>query len=259
MTGSFGPNGSSIFKPILDFRPRAAFEAGHIPGAVSVHWLAIRVLRTLLPPKGTELFTHDAPDEALGWLENIGYPVTPLTPDVDMLTERGASQRRLWQPSPPLAALLPTLPVGTALDLGCGSGRDAVFLALHDWEVIAIDQASGALKKAQMLAEHEGVSVSWRQGNIKHPTVLPEKQFELILMMRFYQPTLFPWIETHLVPGGKAMIWAFHPEADRPHKAHLKALPEQIATQFASLKTITATINTIEDGRPMSLYIGEKE
>lgn len=260
MTNSSGPSGSltSDQPPVLDFRPQAAFEAGHLPGAVHIAWPDIQSLRTLLPPRHTLLLTQDAPSEAMAWLTSIGYPATPITPTADQLTEQGSATTRLWRPSPPLVRLLPELAPGVALDLGCGSGRDAVYLALHDWRVTAVDRAAGALQKARALAAHEGVSVNWLQVDVRRPETLPVAHYDLIVMMRFYQPHLFPWIATHLKSGGKVMVWAFHPDAEKPHKAHLKATPEQIAAQFSFFKTITATINTIEDGRPMTLYIGEK-
>lgn len=54
-----------------------------------------------------------------------------------------------------------TLRPGRAVELGCGSGTNAVYLAAHDFDVTAIDLSSTALMLAQKKAQHEGVAVRW--------------------------------------------------------------------------------------------------
>ena len=55
---------------------------------------------------------------------------------------------------------------GRALDVGCGSGRDAVHLAKLGWQVTAIDFVDAALASARQRAEQEGVQVEWVQGDV---------------------------------------------------------------------------------------------
>jgi tellurite methyltransferase len=47
------------------------------------------------------------------------------------------------------------------LDLGCGEGRDSVFLAQQGHDVVGVDLAPDGLRKAARLADHRGVRVSW--------------------------------------------------------------------------------------------------
>jgi SAM-dependent methyltransferase len=68
-----------------------------------------------------------------------------------------------WQP------LLegPDAPVpGRALDVGCGSGRDAVYLAKRGWRVTAIDFVDKALASARQRAAEERVDVQWIRGDV---------------------------------------------------------------------------------------------
>jgi SAM-dependent methyltransferase len=55
---------------------------------------------------------------------------------------------------------------GRALDVGCGSGRDAVYLANRGWRVTAVDFSEGALATAKRRGTEEGAEVEWVQGDV---------------------------------------------------------------------------------------------
>ena len=55
---------------------------------------------------------------------------------------------------------------GRALDVGCGSGRDAVYLAKQGWSVTAVDSVDKALASARRRAAEEGVEVQWVKGDV---------------------------------------------------------------------------------------------
>ncbi len=57
---------------------------------------------------------------------------------------------------------------GRALDVGCGSGEDAVFLARRGWQVTGVDIIPSALAKAQQRAAEEGVDVQWIAGDVSN-------------------------------------------------------------------------------------------
>jgi SAM-dependent methyltransferase len=63
-------------------------------------------------------------------------------------------------PSPPpeIVALKETLPAGRALDLGCGYGRTAIFLAYYGWRVDGIDFIPQAIDTARRRATAVGVA-----------------------------------------------------------------------------------------------------
>ena len=55
---------------------------------------------------------------------------------------------------------------GCALDVGCGSGRDAVYLAKRGWRVTAVDFVEKALTSAEQRAAQEGVKVQSVRGDV---------------------------------------------------------------------------------------------
>lgn len=55
---------------------------------------------------------------------------------------------------------------GRALDIGCGTGTQAVYLAERGWQVTAVDAVERALARAQRRAEENGVSVRWVAGDV---------------------------------------------------------------------------------------------
>lgn len=58
------------------------------------------------------------------------------------------------------------LPVGRALDLGCGAGEHGVFLATHGWAVTGVDFVERAIERAGRRADDAGVSVRWVQADV---------------------------------------------------------------------------------------------
>ena len=70
---------------------------------------------------------------------------------------------RTWRP---LLEGPDALAQGRALDVGCGSGRDAVYLAKHGWQVTGVDFADTGLKGARQRAQEEGVEVEWVKGDV---------------------------------------------------------------------------------------------
>ena len=55
---------------------------------------------------------------------------------------------------------------GRALDLGCGMGRHAIYLAAHGWKVAGVDSAGHALRTARRRAENAGVHIDFVRGDV---------------------------------------------------------------------------------------------
>lgn len=64
-------------------------------------------------------------------------------------------------PDPDLVGTLDRLPKGRALDIGCGTGTNAVYLAGRGYDVVGVDFAPRALERARRRAADAGVSVAF--------------------------------------------------------------------------------------------------
>ena len=83
------------------------------------------------------------------------------------------------QPNEVLIAEISGLEPSRALDVGCGSGADAIWLAGQGWTVTALDVSQVALDHAAARAESFGVHVQWRQGRLED-MLLSADQFDLV-------------------------------------------------------------------------------
>ena len=88
-----------------------------------------------------------------------------------------------------------------ALDLACGAGRNAVYLAEHGWDVMACDVSLEGLRKAQDLARERGVRLKLFCQDLE-TVQLPVASFDLILCFFYLQRELFPQIKAALRPQG---------------------------------------------------------
>jgi SAM-dependent methyltransferase len=61
---------------------------------------------------------------------------------------------------------------GRALDVGCGTGTQAVYLAEHGWQVTGVDAVERALTQARRRAEDKGVEVKWVAGDVANLSTL---------------------------------------------------------------------------------------
>jgi SAM-dependent methyltransferase len=78
------------------------------------------------------------------------------------------------------ADVVEDLPPGRALDLGCGEGADAVWLAERGWDVVAVDISETALRRAAEAAETRGVADRIEFAQLDLSQGFPDGAFDLI-------------------------------------------------------------------------------
>ncbi len=93
------------------------------------------------------------------------------------------------------------LPVGRALDIAMGEGRNAVFLAKKGFAVDGVDISEVAIRKANRLAKENHVDISSINADLNTYQIKPET-YEVILNIQYLQRTLISQIKRGLKRGG---------------------------------------------------------
>lgn len=95
--------------------------------------------------------------------------------------QRYAQSERIWsgRPNGALVAEVGDRPPGRALDVGCGEGADAIWLAGLGWDVTALDVSSVALQRAALQARQAGAAVHWVQAGLLDAALDPAS-FDLV-------------------------------------------------------------------------------
>ena len=101
---------------------------------------------------------------------------------------RYAERDRIWSGRANVALVheVTGLPAGRALDLGCGEGADAIWLARQGWEVTAVDLSGVALARAAEHAAAAGVTVDWQRRDLARD--FPDGSFDLVSAQFLYSP-----------------------------------------------------------------------
>ncbi|MFJ8860732.1 SAM-dependent methyltransferase [Streptomyces sp. NPDC102451] len=102
--------------------------------------------------------------------------------DAEMWDDRYRESDRIWSGNPNVVLVreVEDLKPGRALDLGCGEGADAVWLARSGWQVTATDISRVALERAAGHAAEAGVAgrIDWQWHDLGD--TFPEGEFDLV-------------------------------------------------------------------------------
>ena len=146
---------------------------------------------------------------------------------------------RAWsgRVSPRLAETAAALTPGRALDLGCGEGADAVWLAEHGWRVSAVDVSATALARARAAAEQHGVAAHIDFSCADLPAGFPDGRYDLVSAQFLHSPARLDRDEVlrraaaAVAPGGLLLIVGHAaPPPWAPPQAHRQPFPDVAAT-----------------------------
>jgi SAM-dependent methyltransferase len=141
-------------------------------------------------------------------------PIAAPSPDADVASGGAAATEPGGAPvDEDVVSIAADLPPGKALDLGCGSGQDCVWLAQRGWDVTAVDVSSGDIAEARRAAAEAGVSVAF---HVDDPTTWqPPSRFDLVIVT-FSLPArgmgrsrMLDMAAAAVAPGGTILITEF--------------------------------------------------
>lgn len=126
--------------------------------------------------------------------------------------DRYAATDLVWTAAPnrTFAAEVSSLPPGSALDLGAGEGRNAIWLAKEGWAATAVDFSDVALDKARQLAEASGVEIEIVVADVTSYTP-PVDTYDLVAVIYLHLPAkertgVHRRAAAALAPGGTLIV-----------------------------------------------------
>jgi tellurite methyltransferase len=103
---------------------------------------------------------------------------------------------------------------GTAIDLACGAGRHALYLAERGWSVTAVDGSAAAVELVRLRSAARGFSIQTMVIDLTAPNfTMPPDAFDLIIIAYYLQRDLFAKVKAAVRPGGVVLAIAHTPEA----------------------------------------------
>ncbi|HEY6235386.1 MAG TPA: class I SAM-dependent methyltransferase, partial [Candidatus Elarobacter sp.] len=148
---------------------------------------------------------------------------------------------------------------GMALDVACGVGHNAMFLARHGYEVMAVDASLAGLRYARAELAATGLTVHLVAADLDD-FVFPRDRFALAVVFRFLDRALVPRIKQTVLPGGLVFYQTFNVNqlrfAPQMHRDYLLE-PGELTRLFADFETL-ATNDAPDNSAPLSYWIGQR-
>lgn len=154
--------------------------------------------------------------------------------------ERG----RLWRPNPLTETFAATGATGHALDIACGGGRDAVFLASLGWEVVGVDWLPDALERAEALRQRYAPEhrIRWLLQNVEDDHRF-DGEFDLVTSFFFLDREVFATIGNLLRPGGSVLLETF---TKRHREKHGRPNRECLVLELGELPTLVPGLEVVQ-------------
>lgn len=266
--------------PFIDARGFEAFQESHFKTATHLPWPELKQRMNELPARPAKLqLLADRLylEEAHSFLTEKGYQIEWSLSDTAFqsllkkspgLAVSGTDSRILWSPSPLIKTFVTeyanqssadTKPL--ALDIGCGGGRDAVYLSMNGWDVTGIDHKKTVMQRAKQLASFHHQHVHWLTCSVKEPGCLPSQPVDLIVIIRYLNRALFDNIKTLLKPNGYLVFQTFVEGVEAfgsPKNPNYILKKGELAKTFKDFRIIVDRIDTLNDGRPVASFIAQK-
>jgi tellurite methyltransferase len=138
------------------------------------------------------------------------------------------------EPHPLIVTTASKMRPGRALDVACGTGRHALWLAAHGWDVTAVDSSSVALDILNSRAGANPVKTVLADLE-RHEFALEPQSFDLIVVCNYLQRDLFPALRDGTTPGGVIIAVIAMADDDpgvRPMNPAFLLGPGELRTEF---------------------------
>lgn len=150
---------------------------------------------------------------------------------------------------------------GRALDVACGRGRHALFLARRGWAVRAVDRDPASIAALRAEVDRLGVAVQAEVLDLEAgETDLGREAYDLIVVVHYLHRPLFPALLRALAPGGHLVYETFTVDQARrgkPVNPDFLLQHGELRERLASL-TILRERGGVFDGRDVAAVVARK-
>lgn len=179
------------------------------------------------------------------------------TEDRDKWNQRYAEDSfRKGNPVTLLENWIGEIPRGKALDIACGMGRNAIFMAQAGFAVDALDISLEALNRARQNAEDQGLDIDWIEHDFDQPYRF-DTDYNLIVVMWYVDLPLVSQLCNCLAPGGY-LVCEEHLLTDQhvagPTSPSYRVGPGQLRQAVSTLDVLIyeESIKTDDDGEQIA-------
>lgn len=163
-------------------------------------------------------------------------------------------------PSRLLVEHLPSLPKGKALDIACGEGRNAIYLAQHGYDVDAVDISEEAIKMGRESAGD--LKVNFLAADLERFSI-PEESYDLIINFNYLQRSLIHSIKSGLKRGGVVIFETYTVEQQafgKPNNPEFLLKPNELLRMFSDLHIVYYREGVLEEcgKKAVALLVGKK-
>jgi tellurite methyltransferase len=142
-------------------------------------------------------------------------------------------------PTPLVVKVAEMLQPGYALDLACGAGRNALYLAGRGWRVTAVDGSAAALELMRERAARLGVPVQASEADLdSQEFAISPEAYDLICDCYYLRRDLFPKMKAGVRPGGVVISIVHLADADQPRGTARRAYPAELPGFFEGWKVL---------------------
>jgi SAM-dependent methyltransferase len=215
--------------------------------------------KSLTVPIAARLWAHHLRYGHTGGMSEHNHD-TELVRSKEFWDERYRSSPHVWSgnPNPQLVTEIANLVPGWALDVGCGEGADAIWLAQRGWIVVATDISGVALERAAQHVQKSdptaAARIEWRQADLLISAPEPES-FDLVSAQFMQLPPelrtpLFAALVASVRAGGTLLVVGHHPSdlatgVPRPPMRELFYTADDVARLLDSSWTVV-----VNEARP---------
>ena len=157
----------------------------------------------------------------------------------------------------------PKPPVRTALDVACGLGHNAVWLAQQNWRTDAVDISSRGLELAQQCATANDCHVCWIEADLDDWTPAANR-YDLAVVFRFLDRETVPRVvRSALRPDGWLVYETFSAAQCGRSDNHISnpaftLAPDELSTLFPDFDVVAHREDVLDD-RAVQRFLGRRQ